>query len=835
MRRLWALALVVIFLGLCGLMASRLGDFRVEASSDSLSLEDDPGMEVYDKSRAAFGNDEYVFITVTRDDIFTKEGVAFVKELTDKVAKVKGIKSALSITEIPLFLSTKGPPSLPSLYMRGVAGQPKLDDKRVVLEKAKIELTTSEVYSGSLISEDGKTAAVLATFEIDENLRKLMDYWVDLKRKIKVAKGDELAKLKAEFEKVNPEYRAKETDRKDKRIQIVRDLRALIAAENEALKKSQVKGKVDGSGLPMIIVDMVDYIHDDLKTFAVASVGFLALFLGLVFQRFRWIFLPLITCIGTALLILGVFVLQDKRTTVVTCNIPSLLLIIGLAHTIHIIVRFQERSAQFPDAEMWDNLKAALRAIVVPCFYTALTTGVGFLSLMAAGIRPVIDFGFHMGLGVALAFLLSFTVFPASILLLPKFTGGKGKKDSMGRSSVALGKLAQFALNWRVPIVLLSIIVLSVSLYGTTLITVETRFIDYFRSDSPIHKSLSFIDKELGGTTQFEVIISGKKGFFKTKEGLKAAQNADAVLQKYRRRPEDIGSESPESKERVVGNIVGLSSIVNEATKIVHGAGMKKATKLFALNKIVPRLGQETLQSYVTKDWSQIRVVARIHDTALDLDRNEFIAKIDKDLRGQLPKDVTMEVSGIFVIYTNMLNSLTGSQYSTGFSVLGLIFVMMLLLLRNVRAAMLCMIPNTLPIVFVLGLMGLLGIHLDMATVMIASVSLGIAIDGTIHYTVRFREEYAKDGDAHAAVKRSHQSIGIAIFYTTLTCIVGFWVLALSNFVPNLYFGMFTGVAMLASLFGALTILPISLAWVKPFKGPEKAPAPVATTDDQKD
>jgi uncharacterized protein len=818
MKRLWALILVSLFVGSATYTATFLKGFRVEASSEALALEDDPGQETYDKSRAAFGNDEYVFVTVHRDDLFTPQGVKYVKELTDKVAALDGIKSALSMTEIPLFKSTKAPPNLLALRFKGIAGQPKLTHKSVILEKARKELTTSKVYSGSLVSENGKTAAVLATFEVNPTLTKLMDDWVDLKRRIKKASGELLVKLEAEFEVMNPKYREMETQRKDTRIKIVQSLRKVVADE-------RAKGhKVDASGLPMIIIDMVDYIEADLKVFGLASITFLALFLGLIFQRVRWVILPLLTCIGTAIFILGLFVLQDKRTTVVTCNIPSLLLVIGLAHSIHIIVRFREFSNLNPEAELWVNLKAALKSIFIPCFYTALTTGVGFLSLMAAGIRPIIDFGFHMGLGVGLAFALSFIIFPAGLLLFPRIGKTNVKMDMSTRLLTALARLS---LRRRFAFIIFSLVILAASLYGCTLITVETRFIDYFRKSSPIYKSLSFIDTELGGTTQFEIILKGDKdNYFKTKEGLAAAQAADAVLQKYKRRKDAKAVDNGVPEEsKVVGNIVGLSSVVEECKSIVNAAGMTKANKLFVLNKIVPMLGRDTLSSYVTDDWKQIRVVARIHDTALELDRNVFIGQIQKDLEATVPKTAKIELSGIFILYTNMLNSLTASQFKTGFSVFGLIFLMMLLLLRNVRAALICMIPNALPIVFVLGLMGWLGIHLDMATVMIASISLGIAIDGTIHYTVRFREEYKIDGDASAAVIRSHESIGIAIFYTTLTSIAGFWVLALSNFVPNIYFGIFTGVAMLASLFGALTILPIALAIVKPFKGPDKTPA----------
>jgi predicted RND superfamily exporter protein len=683
-------------------------------------------------------------------------------------------------------------------------------DERVDLEKAKIELVESKVFGGTLISADGLTAAVVATFDISPELLSLWDEYYAARALYLEASPEEQSKQRPAFEALKERYRVGETGRKDERIRIVREIRELVRA-------ARTQGQdVHASGLPTIVVDMVTAIEEDLRTFGIAAVGFVAAFLFVVFRRLRWVLIPLLPCIGTALWIMALFTLEGKRTTVVTCNIPSLLLVIGLAHAIHLIVRFQEERAQHPEAPLEDCIKASLRSLLVPCFYSALTTCVGFISLVVAQIRPVVDFGIHMSLGVGLAFALSFLVFPLALILWPD---NKAVRDKMDQSSKLLEDLASFALKIRWLIAVACILILGVSVVGAQRITVESSFVDYFRDGSEIHAGLDKIDRELGGTTQLEVLIKpGKPGYFKSREGLSAVQNVEKILR---------------ARVGQVGNVTGLASIVEETATITSAAGMKP-NELFLLNTFVPRLRSpqlNLLKSYVTEDWSEARIVARIHDTNRELQRARFLSELRAEIDGSIKEPHA--ITGMFVLYTNMLQSLTSSQNTTAAAVFGLLFAMMLVLLRNGRAALLCMVPNALPILFVLGLMGWLGIPLDMATVMIASISLGIAIDGTIHYTVRYREEFARDGDGPAAMRRTHASIGVAIFYTTLTSIAGFWVLTLSNFNPNLYFGLFTGVAMLASLFGALTVLPVSLVAVQPFPAPEKIETQAPAASDQ--
>jgi predicted RND superfamily exporter protein len=226
-----------------------------------------------------------------------------------------------------------------------------------------------------------------------------------------------------------------------------------------------------------------------------------------------------------------------------------------------------------------------------------------------------------------------------------------------------------------------------------------------------------------------------------------------------------------------------------------------------------------------------VRIVARVRETDPNLNRNQLLDELNAYLAEEFPADgsppkgvdpegfmpLRAESTGMFVLYANMLRSLIKSQIQTSVLAVVVIWVMLSLLFRNPFAGFLAIVPNALPIVFVLGAMGWFEIPLDMATVMIASVSLGIGVDCAIHYLFRYREEVAKDGDVEGAILRSHGSIGTSILYTSLTTVVGFGVLAFSNFRPNAYFGMLTGFAMVAALFAMLTVLPVLIRLTRPF------------------
>lgn len=854
MKRLIPIFAAAVLLGTLLLIPGIVSRWGVDSSTDSLVLEADPEALRYDRNALIFANDEFVLVGLQREDLFSPAGVAAVDSLHGKFEAitialissetgqpvldaegkpvlVKPIASVWSLARKPVVLMRSFkepiPPPFMALSKQATATSPGID-----LKKAQAELTDHELFSGNLVSKDGKTAGILVTLRKRPRSVKAMRTRLELydrralaREQLESAKDEaaaaklqaELATIQGELDKFWPEWVASEEIRKAERIAALVQIEAIV---DEAKREGQQIGR---SGVPAIVVDMVKAIEGDFRSFFGLSIVFVCAFLLIVFRRLAWVLLPL--CATGATVTWTMFGMQalDKKVTVITANVPALLLVIGLAHSIHLVVRFRELLARFPGEDRWTRVGRLVRGLVWPCLFTATTTAAGFASLYYAGSRPIIDFGFFMAAGVGLSFLFSFIFLPAGMLLLPETSEGR-----LERSARALSGLGRGSLNRKGVVLGLTVAAVALACWGITRIQVEARFIDYFRPSSPIHVGLKYVDENLGGTSALEIVLDGrKKGAF----GGGQAENLDkaaAVVAWLEARDE-------------VGAVMSFPGLIDEVRKLFPQ--MKRSQMAGAL---FFQLTPDMLSPYVVTQKrevageivplaSRLRIVARVRETHPDLKRHELIRELRAFLAETFPPEpaeglpegappaIRAEITGMFVLYANMLASLAKTQVTTSLIAILAIWVMLSFLFRNPFAALLALIPNMVPILLVLGAMGWAGIPLDMATVMIASVSLGIGVDCAIHYLFRYREEIGKDGDLAAAIERSHGSIGTSILYTSLTSVVGFVVLVVSEFLPNAYFGLFTAFAMVAALFAMLTLLPVLIALTKPFAAIQRA------------
>ncbi len=831
---------IALVAGVTALLAVRLPEFALDASSDSLIMEGDPDLAVYEESRLFFGSDEYVIAAARLPDAFTPEGVPQLVSVTETLRSIPAVEGVEGVTTVPLLRSRGKPPaSLPelaALFTKPVT----LATPGVDLARAKEELRTHALYGENLISADGETLAWIVSFAKDPHLLRIetLDKEVEktlLERPPGHAERERWLAFRRGYW---DEFMARDQDRKADRRRIVAEMRARLA-------EVHARGGPEFflSGVPIIVVDMVSFIESDMKVFGGGALAFLVALLFAIFRKLRWVALPVATCALVVAWILGLLVVLEKKTTVVTSNLSSILFIVGMAYTIHVVVKYGEVAARRPDLDRLGRIREAVQGVLAPSFYAATTTMAGFASIAISKIRPVIEFGLFMTLGVALTFALSFVFFPAALALLrptPPPAGGAESEQSPFLRGVA-------ALNVRlgVPLVLLAAAVLGVSVWGMTKIVVETKFISYFKSGTDLYRGLDFIDNELGGTTTVEVVYQASKGApegsFLAREGFEDLRRMQAHLDAI-----------PE-----IGKVMSVVNWGEEFEKLADS--LPPPLLAFLLGKDVPReerglralrllLGrgapgegnpvlramaeqagmkgrlEALLRSFATPDFRKARIFTRARETAPSLRRNDVIARVRDHLRERPPAgEARADVTGIFVLYTNMLNSLMVSQVATFGLVFVAIFLMIALLFRSLALALLGMVPNVLPIAFVLGLLGWTGIPLDMATVMIASVAIGIGVDATIHYLFRYQREWRADGDYVAAMRRSHESVGKATLYTTIAVVGGFWILVLSNFKPMIYFGVLTGAAMLAALAASLTVLPVLVCWTKPFG---RAPLP---------
>ncbi len=793
LRRPWIPLLVVAIL--VAAAATRLVDFRLDADSDSLTLESDPDRAVYNETRRLFGSDDYVILAMAPPDPWSRASLARVDALATALEGMKeidvpgfgrapGIERVLSPTRQRLFRS------LPdgAVPMRAVTESFTVMTEETDLGRARAELTSSALFGGNLVSRDGTAFAVIAYFA-DGPARPLRERVLALR-----ADPDaDPAALRDAEEAARAAFDGEQAR-----------LRTLVARVRAAGAEHGGEAfPVAASGIPSIVVDMVDAIEQDIVLFGVFAVGFMVIVLAIALRRVRWVLLPMAAVLVVVIVVVAATVVAGKKTTVVTSNLSSLLLIVGMAHAIHIAVHSREVARRRPDLDVRGTVRETLRGIARPCLYACLTTAVGFASIAVSDIRPNIDFGLFMAAGTLFAYVVSFTVIPAGMALLraePPTADPAAPSRTRPMTALARWTLAR-------PAVILgaSAVVLVVSAAGVARLKVETRFTDYFRAGSPLAVGLDFIDRRIGGTTPLEVTLTGDApGYFLEEENFARLRTVHERL-----------AAVPEA-----GTVLSLVSLRAEGQKILETAMPALARKpppLKGLVKMSERmLGEEAVRElvrdYVDPEYRVARLQVRIRETADTLERQSLLADLRRDLAADpAVAAVAPRVTGMFVLYTNMLRSLATSQEQTLGLVVAALLAMLWALFRDIRTALIGMLPNVLPILFILGTMGWAGIPLDMMTIMIASVSMGMAVDATIHYTFRYRAERAAGVAPDDAVVRSHESIGRAILFTAFTVVGGFWVLVFSNFKPTIYFGVFTSLAMAAALLASLVLLPVLL------------------------
>lgn len=570
----------------------------------------------------------------------------------------------------------------------------------------------------------------------------------------------------------------------------------------------------------MIVADSIDFIRHDLVVFGAAVLIFLVGILSLAFRKRRWIFLPLLTCAATCLFMIGLLGLFGFRVTVVSSNFVPLLLILCLALTLHIIVRYRETHENNPRADQFTLVSKTIHRIAVPCFYTAVTTIVAFSSLLVSGIRPVIDFGWMMSVGIVVAFVLSFTLFPATLMLMEPGTP-RSRNDFTAAITAFFARLIR---QYSKATLIAFLLIFATGLSGMTRLSVENRFIDYYRQSTEIYQGMELIDQQLGGTTPLDVVIDAPASDMGDDEG-----DEDGYVDIYADEPDTeagITSRSYWFNSWRIGDVIKIHEYLDglpETGKVISLATIATILESldpgvlndnFTLSVIYERLEEDVRQDlfspYMSEDGQQIRFSIRVFESDPTLRRAALLQKIRSELvEGMGLGSEQIHLTGMLVLYNNMLQSLFRSQIATLGAVFVAILVMFLILFRSVKMSLIALATNLVSATLVLGLMGWIGIPLDLMTITIAAIAVGIGVDDTIHYVHRFRGEFAKDGDYWAAVNRCHRSIGRAIYYTSVTIMLGFSILAFSQFIPTIYFGLLTGLAMLAALLADLTLLPL--------------------------
>ena len=780
--------------------------FRLDASADSLLLENDPDLEFSREINNRYGTSDSVTVAYTPDgDLFDPAELEILTRLREDLLSIERVESVDSILNVPIFGDTP---------LTGISEDYlTLLDPETDLAAAREEIISSPIFRNALLSPDGETAGIQLGFATDETARSLVNRRTELRG---LARGGEITpEQQAELITVEEEYAVYSVQAADRQHEMIGEIRATLDQYRDG-------AEIYLGGAPMIADDLVTFVQGDLSTFSSAVVLLIIFALGLIFRKVRWVAIPLICCAVAGTIMVGVLGVMDWRVTVVSSNFISLLLIITISLTVHLTVRYRELRATRHFSDHDKLLRHAVLSMFRPCLYTALTTAVAFGSLIVSGLLPIITFGWMMMMGVVTALIVAFTLFPSIMSLLKK-------DDSQISANLRLNLtdfLARATDKLKINVLVLYGLILLFSLIGLSKLRVENSFIDYFRESTEIYQGMSLFDEKLGGTLSFDVVVNLPEADDDFDDGFDdelgdgfggSDANSDAYwftapkMEQIQAIHEYLDADLQTGKVLSFGAIVQLAEALN-GNQEVDGF-------LWAIlyNRIPEALKDTVLNPFISVSDNQTRFNVRVIESAPDLNRNELLQRIERGVEeefGFAEEDV--RITGILVMYNNVLQSLFQSQILTLGVVMLAIMLMFLTLFRSISIAVLCIIPNAIAAAFVLGIMGWLNIPLDIMTITIAAISVGIGVDNTIHYMHRFKREFPRFGNYRQTMFFCHNSIGRAMYFTSMTIVAGFSILALSNFIPTIVFGLLTSLAMLVALTGSLTLLPQLLITFKP-------------------
>ena len=801
--------------------------FRLDASADTLLLEGDEDLRYANQLDNRYGGKELLILTYTpQGEVFSQPSLAVLGRLRDDLGRLKRVATVQTVLDVPLLDGSAT--SVDEL----TSELPTLESGKVAPATAAAWLRGSRLYRNLLLSPDGRTTSLLLTFSRDEVYDALVERRDQLSRTRSDGAPDDAGR--AELQSVSRRLR----QYKDV---IAKHRREDIASIRAIMDRYRSNAELFLGGVGMITDDMIRFVEGDIKMFALGISAALALVLGLIFGRVRWVVLPLMCCAASAIATIGLLGWLRWDVTVVSCNFVSLQLIIAMAVAIHLVVRYRELLADDPGAPQRELVLEAVRLKWPPCAYAVLTTLVGFASLLACNMPPVVMLGWTMVVGLTVALVVTFLLLPTVLVLLPK--GPPARLTSRHLSFIDL--MARWTRDRGALILGSGVVVLLISFVGAARLEVENRFIDYFHPTTEIHQGMKVIDQQLGGTTPLDVIIEfgapaprseteSKPAVDDEFAGLEDLDDAtsDQHAEQYwftRSKVDSIRSahryldELPET-----GKVLSLASTVDLAERMLGGGELESFDMAILYDKTPESFRAMLIAPYVSVEHNEARLSVRVRDSDRSLRRNELLERI----RAQLPaatglKADQIRLAGLLVLYNNVLQDLFGSQILTLGITAGLLSVMFLVLLRSWRLAIIAMAPNVFPVAVVLGVMGWMDLPLDMMTITIAAIGVGIAVDDTIHYLNRFQAEFAIDRSYIPAMQRSHRTVGRAMCYTTVAIAIGLLVLSLSKFVPTIRFGLLTALAMIVALLADLTILPAMLVMTKPFGRETRAPATV--------
>tara|TARA_R110002050_G_scaffold276633_2_gene421893 strand:+ start:558 stop:2960 length:2403 start_codon:yes stop_codon:yes gene_type:complete len=785
--KLSAYLLCVIFTIITVALAWQARKFEINASADTLLVDNNKHFLLTQLANQRYGSEEFILIAYKPkvDSVFDEKTLTMVADISKKITEIDRVKKVNSIVNVPIFTATNN--------VSADVNKLTWEEQKFPKDKLLLSLKNHPLYEDLLINREQTALSLQVIFKNNPELSQLNNKIINIKKNLLTRELNEqeqktVTELKKQRANLNKKL-------EEKRINEIEEIRAL-------LKPYQNDGEFYLGGNNLLSYELIKIIQNDLVLFGSAILCLVILILSYLFRQLSWVLLPIVCCATSVIITVGLLAALEFKVTVISANVFALQIILSLAMIIHLIVHYQELVTKHKD---WSHKKLVLKTImqkINPCFYAGLTTTIGFGSLIFSGVQPVISFGWMMVVAMLVSFFVSLVFFPA--LLIAFF----GKQSHVAKHKVVEKSMAWLATTvgeQPKKIIVVSFILTAIGLGGCLLLTAENSFLNYFDESTDVRKELTFIDKQFGGSTPFDLLYDIPQDQIKQDLII----SADAV--------QTITSiQNMLVEQKAIGAITSLSDFTKIA-QVVNGKPLTEYELTALYKSLDADLQQDLFGAYFSKKDNQVRISMRVQDSTENLNRADLLATIHKELAALGIEKEEYTLTSLFILYENILSRLVDSQILTLIIVYSAMAITLMIIFSSFKVALIALVPNFITTSVIMGVMGIFAIPLDLMTITIAAVAMGISMDDTIHYVHRYLDEFkATDhknnkSDKEDYVLKTNVSVGYALIYTTTIIVVGFGSLVFSNFVPSMLFGLLTSVAMIVALLTDITTLPVML------------------------
>jgi len=780
--------------------------FQLDASADTLLIENDPDLNYLRSVNERYASEDFFIVTYSPKQTLNKDNIKEFKKFVDEINNFKWVSKTISAFNSPLFESSDKP------LIEKIKDIEYITSKDVDFNRALTELKNSPVYKKLIINDEASVFGIV--IYIKDNLDYLSALKINKNFLDKKQKNQLTAEDKIQFEK-HSIYLEK---LKKQRNQEYKDYNAEIRSH---IYKYKSQADINLSGLPMIIEDLINYVKNDIAIFGSGVFIFMLITLWIIFKDIKWVIFPLLCCLISIVLMIGALGYLNWKVTVISSNFISIMLVLTMEINIHYIQRYKQFQSIYPKKNETELTQLTANGIFQSILYGVFITIIGFLSFIFCDIRPVIDFGYMMCVGLIISMFVTMILLPLLIIQFkPRIT-----KEHKTKNSKFFKNLAEFAINKKLLIIISSTLILLASFYGSSKITVENSFINYFNKETEIYKGMKLIDEKLGGTTPLEIIVKFKETSSKkdANDDFFETSSSDEFKDSYwftNFRTNTIKNvhQYLESLPEI-GKVLSFYSVIQMGEKINNDKKLESLEMAILYSKLPENIKKNIVSPYISIENNEARFSVRVIDSNPNLNRKELLNKIQKHLEEnlKLSKD-DFKITGVFVLFNNQLQSLYKSQIQTlSFSYFGILLALFILF-RSWILSLIASAPDMVASMLILGSLGFLKIPLDMMTITIATIVMGIGTRAGIYYINRFKSEFLIHKDYKKTIRVCHETVGKSIVIAALTIIFGFSILVLSNFNPTINFGILIGIAIFAALILSLTIMPLLLLITKPFR-----------------